>query len=390
MATNSITQNRSRGPSLEWVVENGGVITSAVSTQDWSGEAAVDVSIVNWIKRPENPPHEVLLDGVEVDEITPALRSADLDISRAVRLEANRGRAFQGPIPVGEGFVLSSDEAQRLLARTDADYRAVVRPYLIGDDLANDPAQRPRRFVIDFGYRMLEDAMAYPAALELVRQRVKPVRDRNRDRGFREHWWRFGRPRGEMRTALTGLERYIGGVRIGKRIPFCWCEPWTCPSDLVNVFSFEDDYAMGVLSSRLHGDWARAQSSTLEDRIRYTPTSAFETFPWPPTPTAEQRDEVDRLAAAMIERRQAICAEREIGLTTLYNEVDDGAYADLRQLHDRLDRAVAAAYGWPASAASDAAESNRRLLELNRAIAAAEIEYAPFAEPAAAGHHGSR
>ncbi|CAN5800133.1 hypothetical protein BH18ACT13_BH18ACT13_11970 [soil metagenome] len=77
-------------------------------------------------------------------------------------------------------------------------------------------------------------------------------------------------------------------------------------------------------------------------------------------------------------RRSEICLERQIGLTKLYNEVDDGDYRDLRGLHDALDEAVAAAYGWPAPAAHDAQESNRLLLELNRAIAAGEIEYRPF------------
>jgi hypothetical protein len=183
-----------------------------------------------------------------------------------------------------------------------------------------------------------------------------------------------------MRAAIAPLPRYIAGLAQGKRILFCWCEPWTCPSNLTNVFAFADDYAMGVLTSRVHGEWARAQSSTLEDRIRYTPTSAFETFPWPPSPTDAQRAAVGEAAAATIERRRAICVDREIGLTTLYNEVDDGAYADLRSLHDRLDRSVAAAYGWPASAASDAKDSNRRLLELNGAITRGEIDYHPFAE----------
>ena len=84
----------------------------------------------------------------------------------------------------------------------------------------------------------------------------------------------------------------------------------------------------------------------------------------------------------MISRRSEICLERQIGLTKLYNEVDDGAYRDLRELHDALDEAVAAAYGWPASAAHDPQESNRRLLELNRAIAAGEVEYRPFENPA--------
>jgi hypothetical protein len=135
---------------------------------------------------------------------------------------------------------------------------------------------------------------------------------------------------------------------------------------------------MGVLSSSIHHDWAQAQSSTLEDRFRYTPTSAFETFPWPPSPAAEERNAVSQAAVAVIMRRQQICADRGIGLTRLYNETDDGAHADLRVLHLRLDRAIAAAYGWPADVAGHTNEANRRLLELNRAVASGLIEYAPF------------
>jgi len=87
---------------------------------------------------------------------------------------------------------------------------------------------------------------------------------------------------------------------------------------------------------------------------------------------------VGEVAQRLYARRSEICLEREIGLTKLYNEVDDGAYSDLKELHDALDEAVAAAYGWPSSAAHDSQESNRLLLELNRAIAAGEIEYHPF------------
>lgn len=145
----------------------------------------------------------------------------------------------------------------------------------------------------------------------------------------------------------------------------------------MNVFAFDDDYSMGVLCSGIHVGWARAQSSTLEDRIRYTPTSAFETFPWP-RPTKDQREAIADLSRRLIARRQEICVERQIGLTQLYNEVDDGAYRDLAELHSALDEAVGAAYGWPATVAHDPDDSNRRLLELNQVIAAGEIEYAPF------------
>lgn len=337
----------------------------------------MNVSIVNWIKNPASPPEDFVLDGVRVDAVTSALRSAAVDVSAAARLPENRGYAFQGPIPAGEGFVLSKEEAEELLGGSDAEYSQVVRPYLIGDDIVEDPSQGPRRWIIDFGFMPLEEASRYPAVLALVKERVKPFRDKNRDRGFRENWWRFGRPRRDMREALTGLQRYIASNRIGKRILFTWQGPEVCPSDLAVVFALDDDFAMGVLCSRVHGDWVRAQSSTLRVDIRYTPTSAFETFPWP-MPSNDQRKEIAGIAKALIGRRQAICAERGIGLTPLYNEVDEGAYRDLRDLHRDLDRAVAVAYGWPASAAEDSVESNRRLLELNKQIAAGEVEYDPF------------
>ena len=99
-----------------------------------------------------------------------------------------------------------------------------------------------------------------------------------------------------MRTALAPLDRYIAGAAQGKRILFAWQAPWTCPSNLTNVFAFAFDYAMGVLSSTIHTEWARAQSSTLRIDIRYTPTSAFETFPWP-DPAPDEREQSAPLRA---------------------------------------------------------------------------------------------
>lgn len=248
---------------------------------------------------------------------------------------------------------------------------------MIGEDIADDPGQEPRRWIIDFATMPLEEAAKWPAALEIVRERVKPGRDVNRDSGFREKWWIFGRPRGEMREAIAPLGRYVAGMAQGKRIHFCWCDPVVLPSNLTNVFAFDEDYAIGVLLTSIHHEWARAQSSTLEDRFRYTPTSAFETFPWP-IPSAEEREDIAQAARVVIARRQEICLERQIGLTKLYNEVDEGAYQDLKGLHRHLDEAVAAAYGWPKGAAHDSADSNRRLLDLNHAIADEKVEYRPF------------
>lgn len=376
VGTNSVSQNRMRHVSLNYIAENGGVITDAVSRQKWPGAAVVNVSIVNWVKKPTQPPAKFMLDGAEVTGVSTRLIESPLQIEEFDPLPQNKGRCFQGPIPAGN-FYLSLADGDALRARTDADYRAVVRPYLNGDDITEDPRQRPRRYVIDFGFRSLEEAMLYPAALDVVRRQVKPERDKNRDQGFREKWWRFGRPRGEMREALAGLHRYIGLNRVGKRMLFAWCDAATCPSDLVIVFAFSDDYHMGVLSSSIHRAWAMKESSTLEDRPRYTPSSAFESFPWP-APSEAAWNRIGELSAGIIKRRQEIAVERDIGLTELYNQVDEGAWQDLARLHAGLDVAVAEAYGWPESVATDRLEIVKRLAELHADVRVGRVDYDPF------------
>jgi MmeI, DNA-methyltransferase domain/MmeI, N-terminal domain/MmeI, target recognition domain/MmeI, helicase spacer domain len=375
VGTNSISQNRARGASLNYVVEKGGVITTAVSRQKWPGEAVVNVSIVNWVQQPCEPPQHFLLDGEPVEGINTRLRESKLAIEEYEPLLANLGRSFQGPIPAGS-FYLEPEEAEEILAREDANYSKVVRPYLIGDDITEEPEQQPRRFIIDFAFMALEEAMKYPAALEVVRERVKPERDENRDKGFREYWWRFGRPRGEMRKAIEPLPRYIAGNAQGKRFLFCWVDRSVCPSNLTNVFAFDEDYSMGILTSSVHGAWARSESSTLRVDLRYTPTSCFETFPWPQH-DGGARDEIGEIAKRLIERRQAICIENEIGLTDLYNQVDDGAWSEISDLHRRLDEAVARTYGWKPATAHDPLEIKARLAELHASILAGS-PYDPF------------
>lgn len=262
VGTNSISQNRARSASLEYITTHGGVITDAVSTQKWPGEAKVHVSLANWIKRPESTPTEFLLDGKSASGITAELRSTEDSTGDSHELLANKGRSFQGVIPVGDGFLLSAETAEYLLSRTEARYRDVVRPYLTGEDIAEDPRHQPRRWIIDFAQLPLEQAIKFPAALKIVRERVKPMRDSNSRKSRRERWWLFGEQAIGMRRALNGLPRYIAGIAQGKRPLFAWADAWTCPSNLTNVFAFDDDYSMGVLSSSTHAAWAWTKSST--------------------------------------------------------------------------------------------------------------------------------
>jgi len=377
VGTNSISQNRARSASLEYIASHGGVITDAVSSQKWPGEAKVHVSLVNWVKEPAEPVEAFELDGQRVEGITPSLTPAGVDDWDPVQLDANKGKCFQGPIPVGKGFIITSEVASHLLDDARSAYHEVVRPYLTGEDIARRVDQTPSRWIIDFNQRPLEGATKYPAALELVRRDVRPVRETTRREGHRERWWLFGEPRVGMRRALSGRPRWIGSLAFGKRLQLSWQDPWTCPSGKIYVFAFDDDYSMGILLSRAHDAWAWAQGATLKADLSYTNTTVFETFPWP-DPTDAQREAIARASAALYERRSALCLEHNLGLTKLYNLMDEGGFQDLKKLHKALDEAVAEAYGWPKPVAQDSAELVRRLRALNREIAEGKRSYAPF------------
>jgi hypothetical protein len=377
VATNSVSQGRARKASLNDVVAHGGVITDAVSRQKWPGEAVVNVSIVNWVQRPSEPPERFELDGREVVGISTRLRESKVAVEEYEPLGANMGRAFQGPMPVGRGFIVSGEEAESLRQCSDADYASVVRPYLIGEDITDAGDQTARRWIIDFGTRTLEEAQAYPRAIAILRERVKSERDMNKDQFRREHWWLLGRPVLAMRQAIQGLSRYIAGNRIGKRFLFAWQEPNVCPSDLTNVFAFEDDYAMGVLTSVVHQTWAHSESSTLRVDLRYTPTSCFETFPWL-SPDATRRERIGALAAELIAARQAITTREGIGLTDFYNALEEGAWQPVAHLHRELDDEVLRAYGFPGSLREDPLELKACLASLHADIQAGRRAYAPF------------
>ena len=388
VATNSIREGRARQASLEYVVAEGGTITDAVSTIPWEGEANVHVSFVNWFKGEEAGPYG--LDDREVESISPSLTEGE-DHAAPARLAGNAGRSFQGPIPVGKGFELGDEEAQALLARTDAPYHEVVRPFLKGRDITDDPRQGPRQWIIDFADRPLEEAMRYPAALEIVRERVKPERERKQtgassvQRRRREIWWQLGSVAMAMRGALAPLPRYIAANEYGKRIQFAWQTGTTCPNNKIIAAASADPAVLGLLISRPFALWIVRWGGRLKADLHFTPTTVFETFPFPPAGLAA-REHIGEIADDLVALRSELCltgTSTPIGLTKLYNLVDEGAFKELSALHRRLDEAVLDTYGWSRALAIQSDDSDRELLRLlyerNQALAAgAEPDYEAF------------
>ncbi len=182
-----------------------------------------------------------------------------------------------------------------------------------------------------------------------------------------------------MRTALADLPRYIATPAVSKHRTFVWLPKEILPDHAVFAIARSDDYFFGVLHSRLHEVWARAQGTQLrevESGFRYTPTSTFETYPFPWPPGHEPKDSplVESIAEAareLVSKRDAwlnppnASAEelKKLTLTNLYN----ARLAWLADAHRKLDEAVFAAYGW-SSTLTDA-ELLERLLALNHARA---------------------
>ena len=170
-----------------------------------------------------------------------------------------------------------------------------------------------------------------------------------------------------MRRTLLGLQRYIGTPRLTKHRLFVWLSQSTLPDSQVIAFARDDDYFFGVLHSTPHQLWSLRLGTQLETRPRYTATTTFETFPFPETPSAQSMNEVEAAARQLNDLRvgwldppgasPGELAKRT--LTNLYNSRPTW----LTQAHERLDRAVHAAYGWPFPL--DAEDVLARLLQMN-------------------------
>ena len=349
-------------------VKNTGEIFMAYPDSPWILDGAtVHISIVGFDDGSEI---EREFDGVRHDGIINADLTIGVDLTAAKRLKENGGISFEGPSPKGRFDITAEIAAQMLAAPLNVNGRPnsdVVRPVMN----ARAITQRYQgTHTIDFGVDMSEsDAAKYEAPFEYVVANVKPVRVINRVRWRAEHWWLYGAPAPAMRRAMESLERYIATPRVSKHRIFVWVEPGVMCNDSTDVFAREDDYFFGVLHSRYHELWARGMGTQLreaESGFRYTPTTCFETFPFP-EPTDDQREAIAEAARELNQLREtwlnppglAASELKRRTLTNLYNARPTW----LENAHSKLDVAVAAAYGWPADMGEQ--EVLGRLLELN-------------------------
>jgi hypothetical protein len=277
VATNSI-----RGGSNQHVLAricDTTRIFNAWSDEEWINEGAdVRVSLVCF-----GNIASTTLDGNTVESIHADLTTGEgLNLTQAQKLRENAGVAFQGPVLVGP-FDVEGNIARDWLKQPNPNGRPnsdVLRPIFNGIDITN----RSRDFwVVDFCTMSEHEASLYQYPFEYVRRTVKLLRDRNRDASRREKWWLHGRAGTDWRAAIAELPRYIATTRVSKHRTFVWLPTICWPSDAVVGIAHEDDATFGILHSRFHELWSLGLCSWMGvgNDPRYTPTSTFETFPFP-------------------------------------------------------------------------------------------------------------
>lgn len=349
IATNTIAQGVTREIGLDRIVDGGIEIIRAIRSEKWPvATASLEYAAV-WGTRqriPEGLPRWA--DGVSVPRITSLLEPAGRTNGIPSRLSVNSGIAFQGVKIDGIGFVISDAEAREWLA-SNSQYADVLFPYLSGEDLNSAPDCSPSRWVIDFYGKSEEEAARFDLAYRRVVDLVKPARLRNNRKLYRDYWWQHAEPRPGMRRANAELSTVLAITLHGKtlmpaRIPTVWI-----PSHGLAVFATDSFAVQAVLSSSPHQLWAIKYGSTLETRVRYTPSDVFETFP-----RLAGTPRLAEVGAVLDRERREVMLRRQLGLTKLYNLVNDPQLADgddpdvarMRRIHVELDESVMDAYGW--------------------------------------------
>lgn len=408
VATNSIRGGANRATFKQALGE--GRIFDAWADEPWIVDgAAVRVSLLCFETDGVGP---VRLGGQLVGKIhtdlTASVNGASVDLTSAARLSQNQDVAFMGDTK-GGAFDIPGDLARRWLALpvnpNGRPNRDVLKPWVNGLDLT----RRPRdMWIIDFGWEM--DAAAasfFEAPFQHIEDHVHPVRSLNKRKTYADFWWRHVEPRQGMWMSLRIIKKYVATPTVAKHRLFTWFDSNICPDHQLIAIARDDDTTFGILHSKFHEIWSLRMGTWLGvgNDPRYTPTTCFETFPFPAglTPdipaadyagdprairiasTAKRLNElrenwlnpadlvkrvpevvpgypdrllpVDDKAAAILKKRT---------LTNLYNERP----AWLDHAHRALDEAVAAAYGWEGDFKAGALteeEILKRLFELNQA-----------------------
>jgi hypothetical protein len=389
IATNTIAQGDSREVGLDQIVANGTEIRKAVKSKRWPVKSAAVEYAAAWTSQvPDTRPNR--------KRLTSSLDPASRVTGKPERLAANAGISFIGSYILGMGFIIAAERARQLIERGSLN-KDVLFPYLNGQDLNSRPDCSGSRWVINFHDWPIERAREYHEAHQQVLHLVKPERDQNNRKLYRDRWWQYAERRPGLIEAIKNLDRVIAITLVSKVVMPVMVPTRQVFAHKLGIFAEDNTGLLALLSSAHHYWWAISRSSTMKADLNYSPSDVFETLPLPGI-TPELRDLGNRLDVF----RRDLMLSRQAGLTATYNLVHDPGcnaadIAELRAIHREIDDAVTRAYGWTDLLASglghdfhDTRQGTRhtiaptvrqeildRLLELNHARHTVEAQGGP-------------
>jgi hypothetical protein len=369
IATNTISQGDTRATGLRWICGHGGTIYSAKKRYKWPGKAAVVVSVAHVGKaKPKQLPAPVL-DNRKVERITAYLFHEGTH-EDPKPLRANAGKSFIGNYVLGMGFTFDDQtndpaansiaDMERLIRKNPAN-KEVIFPYIGGEEVNNHPQHLHHRHVINFGERSeAECRKRWPELMRIVEKRVKSTRSHLTGNAIgrrrAQFWWQYGSSAKELYDSIRNMNSVFALSRVSQYLAIAKLPTNVVMAETLVVFAFDKYSAYSVLQSRIHEIWAVFFSSSLEDRLRYSPSDCFETFPFPAD--FETNASLETAGKEYYDCRAALMIEANEGLTKTYNRFHDpneraSGIQRLRDLHLAMDRAVFAAYGWNDLAAAE-------------------------------------
>lgn len=343
LATNTIAQGDTSIVGLSQLIDASWRIHRANSSVRWPGSTSLEIAKC-WISSNEWQDQSVLDDRI-VNGIDEMLYPINRSGWRKQRLACNADQSFQGSILLGNGFIITPDEAQTFINNNlhNAD---ILFPYLGGEDLTKSPTQTAHRWIINFFNWPEEKARLYPELFSIVERNVKPQRAQNPIEDRRNYWWHYASPASKLYAKIRDFEHVIALSQISKIVMPLFVKTGQVFSQRLIVFAYNDAFHLGVLSSGFHFRWVIRHSLSLVTRPVYTPSDVFRTFVQPP-----HSDAISDSCAVLNEFRRQLMVNNQMGLTDLYNRVYDATDHDrdirrMRALHRDLDHAVQEAYGW--------------------------------------------
>jgi len=371
ITTNSIKDGDVRKGGLDQILASGGEIVMATRAATWPGRAKVIVSLVSIHKGVWTSSR--WLDGTQASYIS-SFFEGEADIGEPKLLAESQKQVFTGYYWLGDGFLISHEQADALISQDPRNADVVFR-VINGQELNNVPNQQPPRSIINFHDWSESRARTYVEPFGIIELLVKPFRaNRNRERN-KELWWQYAENRPGLTRKLRPLQRCFATANTTKYLSFSAIPTTWLASHPQNVFTTDRWDLYAVVQSTIHEVWARKYSGALKQDLRYSPSKCFDTFPFPEELWRIADPDLAALGERYHEHRRALMLRLWLGLTDIYNLFHDRDLSpelitkkskkpaeanagyqgilELRALHKALDEAILAAYGWSAKVSLD-------------------------------------